>query len=286
MNSAIYSPHGCGLYNYIRKVNKIPSLSDKEELSLAKKYSQEKDIKSAHRLVTSHLKLVVKIAMNYRRYSASMLDLISEGNIGLMNAVKKYDYSLGYRLSTYAIWWIKSSIQEFILKSRSLLKIGSKTLRTLLSSNSSLKSQIVGQEKDSDVDPNQNTSSEFDQESIVLSDSLIDDSHNSFLANSNLLPNNASDNFPELINSVPDKKDNQENQLIEQQNYTRNKHLVIDAIKQLSKREQEILHARRLKDKPYTLSQLSEQYSISKERVRQIESNAFEKVKKIALSST
>ncbi|MBF8247096.1 MAG: RNA polymerase factor sigma-32 [Rickettsia sp.] len=275
MSSAIYDPNLQGLHNYIRKVNNIPSLTDSEEKLLAKKYCEEKDLRSAHRLVTSHLKLVVKIALGYKKYNSPILDLISEGNIGLMNAVKKYDHRLGYRLSTYAMWWIRAAIQEFLLKSRSLLKIGNKVLHSKLTSVGNKIKDKLGF-----LNYSNNTDQDISSENQKQEYPLI----NNISLNNKLFANQDSSNNTEIIDLVPETRDNQETLLIKEEHYSNNKNLMFNAINCLSQREREILYARRLEEKPHTLSMLSEQFSISKERVRQIENNAIAKIKKIALS--
>lgn len=272
-----------GLQKYLCEINNIPSLSQEEEFMLAKHYLEQQDIEAAHKLVTSHLKLVAKIAMRYRHYGLPVTDLISEGNIGLMKAVKKYDPDLGYRLSTYAMWWIKAAVQEYVLKSWSLVKIGTTAAqKKLFFSLGKAKNKIHGlcargindddyQEISEDLGVSKQEVIEMDQRLSGADVSL----HQSVSRDSDT---------GEMIEFLPSIAPSQENMMIASQDLDNRKTLLSNAMKVLNEREVQILTARKLQDKPSTLETLSTEYNISKERVRQIENRAFEKIKGFILT--
>ncbi len=268
-----------GLYRYLRQINAIPSLTQEEEFMLAKDFLEKNDLKAAEKLVQSHLKLVAKIAMGYKNYGLPVQDLISEGNIGLMHAVKKYDPDLGFRLSTYSMWWIKASIQEYILKSWSLVKIGTTStqkrlffsLNKIKNKLSALYSRAVGE-------------SDFPEIAKTLGVSVSEVADmNLRIAGSDISLNDevgAQDSSKtELIDLIRDSKPSQEITLIENREFQRKKILLTKAIETLNQRELEIFTQRKLSDPASTLESLSQKYDISKERVRQIENKAFDKVK-------
>ncbi|KAF8818637.1 RNA polymerase sigma factor RpoH [Rickettsia endosymbiont of Cardiosporidium cionae] len=271
------------IYEYLQQVNNIPSLSCEEEVDLAKQYYASKTIEAAHKLVTSHLKLVVKIALGYRNYKLPMFDLIAEGNIGLMQAVKKYNPHLGHRLSTYAMWWIKAAIQEFILKSWSLVKIGTTnaqkkiffSLNKIKQKISNMYARPVNSEDSKDIAISLGVN---ESELLEMEQRL---SGHDVSLNQSLNDNN---NSPEMLELIPETRLGQEKKYMLIQNTKLQQALLNKAIDSLQKRDKEIFIARKLKESPSTLLELSIKYSISKERVRQIENRAFAKVKQFMLT--
>ncbi|MCZ6886691.1 MAG: RNA polymerase sigma factor RpoH [Rickettsia endosymbiont of Ixodes persulcatus] len=272
-----------GFYSYLQKINKIPSLTQEEEFLLAKSYLEENDLQAAHKLVTSHLKLVAKIASGYRTYGLPITELVSEGNIGLMQAVKKFNPELGFRLSTYAMWWIKAAIQEYILKSWSLVKMGTTVAqKKLFFSLNKVKHKITN------LYSRAITTDDFVQIADELGISVNEVSEmNTRISGPDLSLNNSinSDDAEsgELIELLPETRPTPEAMAINKQNYTTKKNLLASAMKILNDRELHILTERQLKDTPKTLDVLSNEYNISKERIRQIENTAFEKIKKFIL---
>lgn len=270
---------------YLREINKIPSLTKEEEFLLAKAYLENHDLEAAHKLVTSHLKLVAKIAMRYRNYGLPITELVSEGNIGLMQAVKKYDPDLGYRLSTYSMWWVKASIQEYVLKSWSLVKIGTTSAqKKLFFSLSKIKHKITNMysrsvnegDYQAIADELGVTVREVNEMSQRLSGPDL---------SLNRTINNDSDNSgSEMLELLPESKPSQEDILSRRQILVNKSQILSEALGELNEREVQILTARKLNDSPLTLDALSSQYNISKERVRQIETKAFEKVQNYVLT--
>lgn len=275
---------GSSLYSYLRQINSIPSLSKEEEFLLAKNYLEGKDLKAAEKLVRSHLKLVAKIALNYKNYGLPVQDLISEGNIGLMQAVKKYDPGLGFRLSTYAMWWIKAAVQEYILKSWSLVKIGTtSTQKRLFFSLNKIKNKL------SAIYSRPISESDFPEIAKTLGVNVSEVSDmNLRISGSDLSLNDPvgrdDSAKTELIDFIRDPSPGQEVKLIESAEAKRKKALLAEAINSLGQRELEIFTERKLSDPASTLESLSLKYSISKERVRQIENRAFEKIKSFVLN--
>ncbi|HJD65381.1 MAG TPA: RNA polymerase sigma factor RpoH [Rickettsia endosymbiont of Diachasma alloeum] len=274
-----------GFYSYLQKINKIPSLTQEEEFLLAKSYLEQNDLQAAHKLVTSHLKLVAKIATGYRTYGLPVTELVSEGNIGLMQAVKKFNPELGFRLSTYAMWWIKAAIQEYILKSWSLVKMGTTAAqKKLFFSLSKIKNKITN------LYSRAITSDDFVQiaDELGISVSEVSDM-NIRLSGSDLSLNNTINNDDtssgELIELLPETRPSPEAIAINKEDMSHKRALLSSAMKVLNARELRILTERKLQDTPKTLDVLSSEYNISKERIRQIENTAFEKIKKFILSS-
>ena len=271
-----------GLNRYLKEIRKYPLLEYKYERDLAMKWSKKKDIKSAHILVTSHLRLVAKIAMGYRGYGLPVSEMISEGNVGLMQAVKKFKPEKGFRLATYAMWWIKASIQEYIMRSWSLVKIGTTTAQKKLFFNlKKIKNQIApkteGDLKDEDVKTIADKLDVRKDEVISMNRRL---SGKEFSLNAPI-----GEDGDEWQDWIIDKGMDQELKFAQQEEMKQRKDLLSDSIKILNDREKEILYARRLKDKPTTLEELSKRYKISRERIRQIENKAFEKLQKHMLNS-
>ncbi|WP_375331983.1 RNA polymerase sigma factor RpoH [Candidatus Tisiphia endosymbiont of Temnostethus pusillus] len=273
-----------GFYQYLQKINKVPSLSQEEEFLLAKAYLEQNDLEAAHKLVTSHLKLVAKIAVRYRNYGLPLNELVSEGNLGLMQAVKKYNPDLGFRLSTYALWWIKASIHEYVLRSWSLVKMGTTAAqKKLFFSLGKIKHKIA----------NLYSRAVTDQDFVQIAQELGVTKNEVSEMNSRLsgpdlslnnLVNSGNDNSDsELIEFLPETRPSQELRLISQEDSVNKHNLLTQAMKILNDRELHILTERKLKDSPKTLDTLSIEYKISKERIRQIENTAFEKVKNFIL---
>lgn len=269
---------------YLEQINKIPSLTLEEEFLYAKNYLEKQDLEAAHKLVTSHLKLVVKIAMRYRNYGLPVADLISEGNIGLMQAVKKFDPSLEFRLSTYATWWIKAAIQEYVLKSWSLVKLGTTAAqKKIFFSLNKIKNRI------SNLYGRDVRTEDFAQIADVLnvSEKEVSDmnqrlSGSDFSLNASVKADEGNRTI-EMLDLLPAKQSSQE-EIFANRQISYNKNYVLSAaLSTLNEREIKILTARKLQDEPLTLDVLSNQYKISKERIRQIENKAFEKIQSYVL---
>lgn len=271
-----------GFYQYLQKINKIPSLTQEEEFLLAKAYLEQNDLKAAQKLVSSHLKLVAKLALNYRNYGLPVPELVSEGNLGLMQAVKKYNPHLGFRLSTYAMWWIRASIQEYILRSWSLVRMGTTSAQKKLFFSLGKIKRKLGNLYSRTV-----TADDFPQIAKELGVTTKEVAEmNSRLAGGDISLNNTAnndDNGSELIELIPETRTNQEISLLQREDFVNKKKILNQAMQVLNDRELQILVARKLKEDPLTLDELSTKYQISKERVRQIENKAFEKIQNFAL---
>jgi len=281
MISRTLIPTSKGLNQYLSAVNKFPILSEKEEYMLAKRWQNHKDSQAARKLITSHLRLVARIAFGFRGYKLPLEDLISEGNVGLMKAVKKFDPEKGFRLSTYAIWWIRASINEFILKSWSLVKLGTTAAQKKLFFNlQKLKNQMNQIEKgELPIDFVKKIAKKLDvkEKDVIEMNQRLSGPEKSLNA-----PVSKEDST-EAINFLRSNEENQESKLNKsEESYTR-KQLMIKALNQLNNREKDIFVKRCLNDPPETLKMLSERYKVSRERIRQIEVRAFEKVKKTVL---
>jgi len=275
---SVMSPDG-GLSRYLSEIRKFPMLAKDEEFMLAKRWREHEDAEAAHRMVTSHLRLVAKIAMGYRGYGLPIGEVISEGNVGLMQAVKKFEPDKGFRLATYAMWWIRASIQEYILRSWSLVKMGTTAAQKKLFFNlRKVKSQI-GALESGDMRPEQ---VEFIATKLgVQNDEVIS-------MNRRLSGGDASLNVPMRAESDMEWQDwladenqvSQETTLADSEEASIRNGLLKEAMAELNDRERHILTERRLKDDPTTLEELASQYGVSRERVRQIEVRAFEKLQK------
>ena len=271
-----------GLSVYLDQIKKFPMLDAEEEYMLAKNWKTTGNVKSAEKLVTSHLRLVAKIAMRYKGYGLPMNEIISEGNVGLMQAVKKFEPEKGFRLATYAMWWIKASIQEYILRSWSLVKIGTTTAQKKLFFNlKKLKNHIApkneGDLKKDEVEKIANTLDVSEDEVISMNRRLSGKEQS--------LNAPIGEDGDEWQDWVVDKEMDQELKIAHQDELDQRKDLLQDSIKILNDREKEILYARRLNENPSTLEDLSKKYKISRERIRQIENKAFEKLQKHMLNS-
>ena len=273
------TPDG-SLSRYLQEIRKFPMLEKNQEYMLAKSWVEHGDRDSAHQLVTSHLRLVAKIAMGYRGYGLPVAELISEGNVGMMQAVKRFDPEKGFRLATYAMWWIKASIQEYILRSWSLVKIGTTAAQKKLFFNLRRVKGRIQALDEGDLKPDQVTkiATELNvSETEVVNMNRRLAGHDSSL---NAPVRNDGEGEGEWQDWLVDDKQDQESVFAEQEELGQRHDLLMSAMKNLNEREQNILTERRLKEDPSTLEELSQVYSISRERVRQIEVRAFEKLQK------
>ncbi len=266
------------LSKYLARIRSFPILEKDEEYMLAKAWSEREDVEAAHQLVTSHLRLVAKIAMGYRGYGLPLSDLISEGNIGMMHAVKKFDPERGFRLATYAMWWIKASIQEYILRSWSLVKIGTTAAQKKLFFNLRRLKGKIDAIDGGDLRPDQVThiaeTLDVDESEVISMNQRMsggDKSLNTPMAND-------IDGGGEWQDWIEDNRENQEVAFAEREEFEAQYSVMRDAIESLNPREQRIIQARRLSEPPLTLEDLSEEFEVSRERIRQIEVRAFEKL--------
>jgi RNA polymerase sigma-32 factor len=266
------------LARYLQEIRKFPMLAAEEEYMLAKRWREHEDPDAAHRLVTSHLRLVAKIAMGYRGYGLPLSELISEGNVGMMQAVKRFDPDRGFRLATYAIWWIRASIQEYILHSWSLVKIGTTAAQKKLFFNlRRLKGQIQAIEE-GDLTPEH--VAKIAKELDVPEGDVISMNRRMLAPDHSLNAPVRNDGEGEWQDWLVDDSESQEKTLGDRQELGLRRDLLRDALSHLTERERDILKERRLKENPTTLEDLSAKYGISRERVRQIEVRAFEKLQK------
>jgi len=269
------------LGRYLDHIKKFPMLDADEEFLLAKDWLDKQNTKAAHKLVTSHLRLVAKIAMGYRGYGLPVADLIAEGNIGMMHAVKKFDPEKGFRLATYAMWWIKAAIQEFVLKSWSQVKIGTTASQKKLFFNlRKIKGKINALE-DGDLSPNQvnhiaKTLDVSEDDVISMNRRMLGGDHS---LNSQINRNDGEE--AEWQDMLSDDRDNQETQFVNNQEKSIRNKMMIEALEHLKLREKDVIIKRRLIDNPKTLEELSQEYKVSRERIRQIETRAFEKLQEV-----
>ena len=274
----VMSPEG-GLSRYLSEIRKFPMLTRDEEFMLAKRWSEHEDPQAAHRMVTSHLRLVAKIAMGYRGYGLPIGEVISEGNVGLMQAVKKFDPDRGFRLATYAMWWIRASIQEYILHSWSLVKMGTTAAQKKLFFNLRKAKSEISALEEGDLHPDH--VAQIATKLGVQEDEVVS-------MNRRLAGGDASLNSPMRADSesewqdwlVDDRTPSQETVIADNEERAIRMDLLQEAMAELTDRERHILTERRLKDDPATLEELAAQYGVSRERVRQIEVRAFEKLQK------
>jgi RNA polymerase sigma-32 factor len=266
------------LARYLAEIRQFPMLEQSEEFMLAKRWQQHQDTEAAHKMVTSHLRLVAKIAMGYRGYGLPMSEVISEGNVGLMQAVKRFDPDKGFRLATYAMWWIRAAIQEYILHSWSLVKIGTTAAQKKLFFNlRRVKGQLKALEE-GDLRPE--TVKEIATRLDVPESDVVDMNRRMAAPDHSLNAPVRMDGEGEWQEWLVDEGDSQETMLAESQEFGRRQKLLDRALKLLNPRERRILSERRLKDEPTTLEDLSKEFGISRERVRQIEVRAFDKVQR------
>ena len=271
------TPEG-NLSRYLQDIRKFPMLEQNQEYMLAKSWRENDDVDAAHTLVTSHLRLVAKIAMGYRGYGLPVSELISEGNVGMMQAVKRFDPEKGFRLATYAMWWIRASIQEYVLHSWSLVKMGTTAAQKKLFFNlRKLKGQMEAIDE-GDLAPDQVThiadTLKVSEDDVVQMNRRLAGPDNSLNAPLRI------DGDGEWMDWLVDDTESQETVYAESEELTKRRVLLEEAMNSLTDREKHILQERRLKDNPTTLEDLSHVYDISRERVRQIEVRAFEKLQK------
>ena len=277
MNLPILSSEG-SLAFYLQEIKKFPILSKEEEFMLAKRYQENDDTEAAHKLVTSHLRLVAKIAMGYRGYGLPITDLISEGNVGIMQAVKKFDPDKGFRLATYAMWWIRAQIQEYVLRSWSLVKIGTTAAQKKLFFNlKKIKNQLKSiNENNLSPENVREIASQLD-----VKEAEVIEMDNRLYASDYSLNNHINQEIgSEWQDMLIDESDTQDITTENKDEYNFRKDLFFKAMKVLNSREKEIINLRRLSDKPKKLEELSQKFNISRERVRQIEEKALEKLQK------
>ncbi len=266
------------LSSYMEQIKKFPLLKANEEYILAKAWKDQGDIKAAHKLVTSHLRLVAKIASGYRGYGLPVSDLISEGNIGMMHAVKRFEPEKGFRLATYAMWWIKAAIQEYVLRSWSLVKIGTTAAQKKLFFNlKKIKSKISALDE-GDLSPDQVT--KIATELSVPEKEVV--SMNRRISGSDYSLNSpvSEEGQGEWQDWLADETQNQEINFAESEEFFIKKNIMNEAFEVLTDREKDIICERQLNEKPLTLEDLSKKYQVSRERIRQIEAKAFEKLQK------
>jgi RNA polymerase sigma-32 factor len=267
-----------GLSRYLTEIRKFPLLSPEDEYMFAKRWKEHEDPEAARRLVTSHLRLVAKIAMGYRGYGLPVSEIVSEGNVGLMQAVKRFDPDRGFRLATYAMWWIRASIQEYVLRSWSLVKMGTTAAQKKLFFNLRKAKNNIGAIEEGDLTP---------EHVATLTDQLGVSATELTEMNRRLSGSDASLNAPLRSESESEWQDwladdtaDQETRLAEREEMGNRHELLTGAMKDLTDRERDIIQARRLQDEPATLEELSQKYGVSRERVRQIEVRAFEKLQR------
>ena len=268
-----------GVSKFLRDIRKFPLLTSKEENELANDWVKNKNFKAAHKLVNSHLRLVVKIAMGFRGYGLPLNELIAEGNVGMIQSLERFDPSKGFRLSTYAMWWIRASIQEYILHSWSMVKIGTTASQKKLFFNlRSLKGKLKALE-DGDLQPELVT--EISERLNVSENDVIDMNRRLSGHDHSLNSPLSADTEGEWINWIVDERDSHENSLIQNDELNKRRKILELALQNLNERERQILIKRRLIDDPLTLEELSKSFGISRERVRQVEVRAFEKLQKV-----
>lgn len=271
----VLSPEG-GLARYLREISRFPMLTVQEEYTLAKRWQEEADLEAAHALVTSHLRLVAKIAMQYRGYGLPVADLIAEGNIGLMHAVKKFDPELGHRLSTYALWWIRASMQDYILKSWSMVKIGTSSMRKSLFFNlRKIKSKLLALEGKADI----NDDVENIAKMLNVSRYDVMDMDVRLSQGDASLDEPLGEGESALGDTLAALGDGHEVKMIAQNEHDHKMRLLYQGMSNLTEREKDIVKERLLKEPAMTLDVLSQKYGVSRERIRQIEEKAMQKLR-------
>ncbi|MBF0268409.1 MAG: RNA polymerase sigma factor RpoH [Alphaproteobacteria bacterium] len=280
---SLAAPAPDGLRRYLQDIRRFPVLTAGEEYMLAKRLNEHGDIDAAHRLVTSHLRLVAKIAFGFKNYGLPVADLIAEGNIGLMRAVKKFEPERGFRLATYAMWWIRASITEYVLQSWSLVKIGTAAAHKKLFFNLKRIKTSLGLSDQADIEPAQ---------ALEIANKLEVSASEVQTMNRRLFGRDTSLNAPVRMDSVVERQDlledeteDAETMLSQRQETSRGLAWLKSGLELLDERERHIISERRLRDEPQTLEALAAEYGISRERVRQIEAKAFEKLKKAVIGS-
>jgi RNA polymerase sigma-32 factor len=266
-----------GLNRYLQEIRQFPMLTPEEEFMMAKRWREHSDAKAAERLITSHLRLVAKIAMGYRGYGLPIGEVISEGNVGLMQAVKRFEPERGFRLATYAMWWIKAAIQEYVLRSWSLVKMGTTANQKKLFFNlRKMKGQIQALEE-GDLKPEQ---VKLIATRLGVEESDVISMNRRLGGDASLNSQIRADADGEWQDWLVDDSDSQEDILVENEESAMRSNLLTKALEKLGDRERQIFEARRLREEPVTLEDLSQEYGVSRERIRQIEVSAFNKVQK------
>ena len=281
MHLPVLSSEG-NLSIYLQEIKKFPILSAEEEYMLAKRFKEHNDSAAAHKLVTSHLRLVAKIAMGYKGYGLPITDLISEGNVGIMQAVKKFDPEKGFRLATYAMWWIRAQIQEYVLHSWSLVKIGTTAAQKKLFFNlRKIKNQIMSIDSGSlSPDNVREIATRLD----VKEGEVVDMENRLFSSDSSLNVKIGEQNDTEWQDLIEDKNDTHDKIIENKDELKFRRSVFLKALEVLNDREKQIIKLRKLRDNPLKLEDLSKKYKISRERVRQIEEKALEKLQKAVLN--
>ena len=267
-----------GLSRYLAEIRKFPLLTPEEEYMFAKRWKEHEDPEAARRLVTSHLRLVAKIAMGYRGYGLPVSEIVAEGNVGLMQAVKRFDPDKGFRLATYAMWWIRAAIQEYVLRSWSMVKLGTTAAQKKLFFNLRKAKSNIGAIEEGDLTPD-HTATLADQLGVTERE-VTDMNRRLSGPDSSLNAPLRSESESEWQDWLADDTADQETRLAEREEMGDRHNLLENAMGELTTREQEIIRARRLREDPATLEELSQKFGISRERVRQIEVRAFEKLQK------
>ncbi|MGO8711092.1 MAG: RNA polymerase sigma factor RpoH [Rhizomicrobium sp.] len=265
-----------GLSRYLSEIKRFPMLEPQEEYMLAKRWREHGDREAAHKLVTSHLRLVAKIAMGYRGYGLPISEVISEGNVGLMQAVKRFEPERGFRLATYAMWWIRAAIQEYILRSWSLVKMGTTAAQKKLFFNLRKVKGKINALEEGDLHPDQ--VADIAKKLAVSEEEVVNMNRRLSAPDSSLNAPLRSDSESEWQDWLADDTIDQETRLANSEEMDERHDLLTDALGELSERERDIIQARRLREEPATLEELSQKYGVSRERVRQIEVRAFEKL--------
>ncbi len=267
-----------GLSRYLTEIRKFPLLSAEDEYMFAKRWKEHEDPEAARRLVTSHLRLVAKIAMGYRGYGLPVSEIVSEGNVGLMQAVKRFEPDKGFRLATYAMWWIRASIQEYVLRSWSMVKLGTTAAQKKLFFNLRKAKTNIGAIEEGDLTP-EHVATLSDRLGVTPTE-VTDMNRRLSGPDSSLNAPLRSESESEWQDWLADDTIDQETRLAEREEMDDRHALLMDAMKDLTERERDIIQARRLQDEPITLEDLSQKYGVSRERVRQIEVRAFEKLQR------
>lgn len=263
------------LFSYLEKIKKFPVLSEQEETDLVRAFSERGDLRAAQQLVTSHLRLAAKVAMSYRRYGLPMADIISEANIGLMQAVKKFDLGKNVRLSTYAVWWIRAAINDFILRSWSLVKIGTRAAQKKLFYNLNRLKARLGLYDNKELPPE---AVKTIARELVVDENEVKEMNSRLGGDKSLNVNVSDEDDSEKIDLLVDGRQNIEENLARKQERAEKNSILRKCLSQLDEREQAVIRSRMLTDPPMTLEELGEKFGISRERVRQIEKKAFEKL--------
>ncbi|HVZ90330.1 MAG TPA: RNA polymerase sigma factor RpoH [Rhizomicrobium sp.] len=265
-----------GLSRYLAEIRKFPLLGSEEEYMLAKRWKEHEDPEAARKLVTSHLRLVAKIAMGYRGYGLPVSEIVAEGNVGLMQAVKRFEPDKGFRLATYAMWWIRAAIQEYILRSWSLVKMGTTAAQKKLFFNLRKAKTKIEAIEEGDMTP-EHVAKIADQLGVPEQE-VVNMNRRLSAPDSSLNAPLRSDSESEWQDWLADDSIDQETRMAEREELSERHELLTGALGELTQREREIIEARRLQDEPATLEELSQRFGVSRERVRQIEVRAFEKL--------